>query len=87
MARLPQQRKSPHLGPSDTSDTPSDRPGEPATDTDDAGTGERPTVGTNPRSELHSSNPQPALLLLLDCFGLSRGESAEILRNMQRRRR
>jgi len=39
------------------------------------------------RSELHSSNPQRALLLLLDCFGLSRGESAEILRNLQRRKR
>ncbi|HMC09998.1 MAG TPA: hypothetical protein VKH44_01860 [Pirellulaceae bacterium] len=39
------------------------------------------------RGELHSSNSQRALLLLLDCFGLSRGESAEILRNMQRRRR
>jgi len=39
------------------------------------------------RGELHSPNPQRALLLLLDCFGLSRGESAEILRNMQRRRR
>jgi hypothetical protein len=39
------------------------------------------------RGELHSSNPQRALLLLLDCFGLSRGESAEILRNLQRRRR
>jgi len=39
------------------------------------------------RSELHSSNSQRALLLLLDCFGLSRGESAEILRNLQRRRR
>jgi hypothetical protein len=39
------------------------------------------------RSELHSSNPQRALLLLLDCFGLSRGESAEIVRNLQRRRR
>jgi hypothetical protein len=39
------------------------------------------------RSELHSSNTQRALLLLLDCFGLTRGESAEILRNMQRRKR
>jgi hypothetical protein len=39
------------------------------------------------RSELHSASTQRALLLLLDCFGLSRGESAEILRNMQRRRR
>jgi hypothetical protein len=39
------------------------------------------------RTELHSANPQRALLLLLDCFGLSRGESAEILRNLHRRRR
>ena len=39
------------------------------------------------RSELHSSDTQRALLLLLDCFGLSRGESAEILRNIHRRRR
>jgi hypothetical protein len=39
------------------------------------------------RGELFSSNPQRALILLLDCFGLSRGESAEILRNIQRRRR
>ena len=39
------------------------------------------------RSELHSADPRRALLLLLDCFGLSRGESAEILRNLQRRRR
>jgi hypothetical protein len=39
------------------------------------------------RSELHSANSQRALLLLLDCFGLTRGESAEIMRNVQRRRR
>jgi len=39
------------------------------------------------RSELFSGNPQRALLLLFDCFGLSRGESAEVLRNLQRRRR
>jgi hypothetical protein len=39
------------------------------------------------RHELHSSDSQRALLLLLDCFGLSRGESAEIVRNLQRRRR
>ncbi len=39
------------------------------------------------RSELHSSSTQRALLLLLDCFGLTRGESAEILRNLQRRKR
>ncbi len=39
------------------------------------------------RSELHSPNPQRALLLLLDCFGLVRGEAAEVLRNLHRRRR
>jgi hypothetical protein len=39
------------------------------------------------RSELYSADTQRALLLLLDCFGLSRGESAEILRTVQRRRR
>ena len=39
------------------------------------------------RKELHNSNPQRALVLLLDCFGLSRGESAEVLRNLQRRKR
>lgn len=38
------------------------------------------------RAEVHSNNPQRALLLLLDCFGLSRGESAEVLRAIQRRR-
>jgi len=39
------------------------------------------------RKELHNSNPQRALLLLLDCFGLARGEAAEVLRNLQRRKR
>ena len=38
------------------------------------------------RTEVHTSNPQRALLLLFDCFGLSRGESAEVLRAIQRRR-
>jgi hypothetical protein len=38
------------------------------------------------RAEMHSNNPQRALLLLLDCFGLSRAESAEVLRAIQRRR-
>ena len=39
------------------------------------------------RSELFSGNLQRALLLLFDCFGLSRGEAAEVLRNLQRRKR
>lgn len=48
-----QFRKTPKIGPSDTSDTISDRPGEPETDTDGGGTGERVTVGRNSRSLLH----------------------------------
>jgi hypothetical protein len=39
------------------------------------------------RHELHNANSQRALLLLLDCFGLTRGESAEIVRNLHRRKR
>ena len=39
------------------------------------------------RGEIYSANPQRALVLLLDCFGLVRGEAAEVLRNLQRRRR
>jgi hypothetical protein len=38
------------------------------------------------RSEIYNHNPQRALMLLLDCFGLSRGEAAEVLRQLQRRR-
>jgi hypothetical protein len=55
MANIPkhQGRAAPKLGPSDLSDTASDRPGEPATDSDAGGTGERVTVGKVPYSELH----------------------------------
>ena len=47
MAGIPrhQGRADPKIGPSDSSDTISDRPNEPATDTDAEGTGDRPTVG------------------------------------------
>jgi hypothetical protein len=43
-------RKDPKIGPSDSSDTYSDRPDRPATDSDDGGTGERVTVGKIPDS-------------------------------------
>ena len=46
-------RKVPKIGPSDSSDTSSDRPGEPATDSDAELTGERVTVGIAPNSELN----------------------------------
>ena len=43
-------RKNPKIGPSDSSDTYSDRPNQPATDSDQGGTGERPTVGKIPHA-------------------------------------
>jgi hypothetical protein len=47
MARIPrhQGRAEPKIGPSDSSDTFSDRPNQPTTDSDAEGTGVRPTVG------------------------------------------
>jgi hypothetical protein len=52
MAGIPrhQGRADPKIGPSDTSDTISDRPNEPATDSDAEGTGERNTIGKVPDS-------------------------------------
>ena len=49
MAGIPrkQGRAEPKTGPSDSSDTSSDRPNT-STDTDAGGTGERPTVGKVP---------------------------------------
>jgi len=53
MAGIPrrQGRAQPKVGPSDSSDTFSDRPNRPATDTDAGGTGERKTVGKVPRAK------------------------------------
>jgi len=55
MAGIPrsQGRADPKIGPSDSSDTFSDRPSE-STDTDVGGTGERATTGRDPHSELHN---------------------------------
>ena len=55
MAGIPrrQGRADPKIGPSDSSDTFSDRPNQ-STDTDDGGTGERATTGPDPQSELHN---------------------------------
>ena len=52
MAGIPrhQGRADPKIGPSDTSDTLSDRPNEPSTDSDAEGTGERNTIGKVPDS-------------------------------------
>jgi hypothetical protein len=55
MAGIPrrQGRAEPKIGPSDVSDTSADRPGAQSTDTDSGGTGERITVGRDPKSERH----------------------------------
>ena len=54
MAGIPrhQGRADPKIGPSDTSDTLSDRPQAPDTDSDSGGTGERVTVGVIPQDGL-----------------------------------
>lgn len=51
MAGIPrnQGRAEPKIGPSDSSDSPSDRPNE-TTDSDAGGTGERRTVGKVPHA-------------------------------------
>jgi hypothetical protein len=46
-------RKSPKVGPSDSSDTIADRPGELDADSDAAYTGERSTVGIDPHADLN----------------------------------
>ena len=53
MSRIPRHkgRASPKIGPSDSSDTFSDRPDKPATDSDAGGTGERTTVEQPPRAK------------------------------------
>jgi hypothetical protein len=52
MAKIPrhQGRTEPKIGPSDSSDTFSDRPDRPATDSDAGGTGERVSVGKVPHA-------------------------------------
>jgi hypothetical protein len=50
---LKRMRKSAKIGPSDTSDTIADRPGELDSDTDAGYTGERTTVGTDPHAGMH----------------------------------
>ena len=52
MAGIPrhQGRTDPKIGPSDSSDTFSDRPDRPSTDSDGGGTGERKTVGKVPHA-------------------------------------
>src|ERR1700682_1452062 len=48
-------RKPTKIGPSDTSDTIADRPGELSSDTDAEYPGERVTAGIDPHAELHEA--------------------------------
>lgn len=50
---LDRTRKPAKIGPSDSSDTYSDRPDDPSTDSDASLTGERATAGRDPRQGLN----------------------------------
>jgi hypothetical protein len=52
---LDRVRKPARIGPSDTSDTIADRPGELLSDTDAEYTGERANPGIDPHAELHEA--------------------------------
>lgn len=83
MAGIPrrQGREEPKIGPSDSSDDYADRPNEPDTDTDSAGTGERVTVGRDPQSELHDETAPDRVVDSGEAGlggGLDEAEEAEI---------
>src|SRR3954471_17482569 len=76
-----QKRSAAKIGPSDTSDTYSDRPNEPEVDTDDGGTGERVTVGRNPHSELHNERGADRVVEATEAGlggGLDQAEEAQL---------
>jgi hypothetical protein len=81
MAGIPrhQGRADPKIGPSDSSDTFSDRPDEPTTDSDAEGTGIRPTVGMvrPPRPETATDRVVPAAEAGLG-GGLDEAEEAQL---------
>lgn len=81
-----QTRKPAKIGPSDTSDTSSDRPLDPESDTDAGGTGERVTAGRDPSSELHVEDGADRVVGEEEA-GLGRGlDEAEEARLRKRRR-
>ena len=80
------QRKKPKLGPSDSSDTASDRPSEPDTDSDSGATGERAHPGLDPDGELHDEL-HPDRVVEGDEAGLGGGlDEAEEARARKRKR-
>jgi hypothetical protein len=72
-AALKRVRKEPKIGPSDSSDTISDRPGELDSDTDAEFTGERVTAGIDPHAELHEAEYGPDRVVGPDEAGLGGG--------------
>jgi hypothetical protein len=81
MAGIPrhQGRADPKIMGSDTSDTLSDRPNEPTTDSDAEGTGNRPTVGKEnaPRPEIGADRVAPDKDVGLG-GGLDQAEEAQL---------
>jgi len=89
MANL-SRRKAPKIGPSDSSDTSSDRPLDPASDTDDAGTGERVSAGVDPKSELRNEYGADRVVGPLEAGvggGLDEAEEARLLKRPPVRKR
>ena len=81
MAGIPrhQGRAEPKIGPSDSSDSHSDRPNEPTTDSDAEGTGIRPTVGKMrpPKPEIGPDRVAPDREVGLG-GGLDQAEEAQL---------
>jgi hypothetical protein len=81
MAKLPLGRKDPKIGPSDSSDTFSDRPFDPPTDSDDGMTGERAAPGLDPESEVHAEEDADRVVGPLEAGvagGLDEAEEADV---------
>ena len=76
-----QTRQDPKLGPSDSSDTYSDRPEAPGTDSDLGATGERASIGKNPDAELHDEREPDRVVDARDAGlggGLDQAEEAQL---------
>src|SRR5206468_3765843 len=87
---FPERRRKPRVGPSDSSDTIADRPGEPASDTDEGGTGERVTIGQDPEAELRAEIGPDRIVGSGEAGlggGLDEAEEARLRKKPQKRRK
>jgi hypothetical protein len=76
-----QTRQEPKIGPSDSSDTYSDRPEEASTDSDSGATGERVTIGRDPHAGLHAEQGADRVVDARDAGlggGLDQAEEAQL---------